>query len=223
MKKKGLLILSLLTMILFTTGCTASYTLKYENDTFTEYVNISGQEENEDSPQFDDAHPTYDDIIENGLLADIHGEEYFDISPDSSSFDVNLTHKLKNVKLDELKAVSECFALSSYREGEGIYSMALYGKFTCSFLEDSTFTLETDAEVLKENAHERDGNKYIWHLDQNELGEDGITFQIMKTSVEDANIKNDTMLPMGFKIFVAILIIVVGCALIFLLKKALER
>ena len=223
MKKKGILLLSLLMLVFFTTGCTATYTLKYENDTFTEHVNIVGAEESPDNPLFDEAHPTYDDIVENGLYADIHGKEYFELESNSSSYDVTLTHELKDVKLENLKAVSECFALSTYREGDDIYSMALYGKFSCTYLEDSTFILETDARVLKQNAHEVDGNKYIWHLDEEQLGEEGISFQLMKTKVVENSTANDTMLPTSIKILIMVLIIGVGCALIFLLKKALER
>ena len=43
MNKKGLLILILFTIITLS-GCSANYTLTYENDTFTETVNVRGEE-----------------------------------------------------------------------------------------------------------------------------------------------------------------------------------
>lgn len=216
MKKKLLLTLSLVFVLLCTSGCTVEYTLKYENDTFTEYVDIRGESE-------DDAHPTYDDIVENGLYADIGGQEYFDLEPKSTRYDVSLTHELKDVTLEDLKAVSECFTLNTYKEASGSYYMALYGDFTCSYLTNSTFTLQTDAKVLINNAHEIDGNRYIWKLDKDSLGEDGIKFQIMQSTIKQSSVSTDTMLPLWAKILLVAIIIGVGVGLIILLKKALER
>lgn len=216
MKKKILLTLSLVLVLVCTSGCTANYTLKYENDTFTENLHVKGTSE-------DDAHPTYVDILENGLYADIGGKEYFESTPTSSKYDVTLNHELKDVTLKQLKAVSECFTLSTYKEVEGSYYMYLHGDFTCNYLEDSTFTLETAAKVLINNAHEVKDNQYIWHLDSDSLGDEGIKFQIMKTTVKQANVINDSILPIWAKILLALLIIGSGVAIIVLLKKVQER
>ena len=71
MKKNVLLILI---VILLTTGCTANYTLKYEDGTFTETVEVTGDKE-------DDAHPTYQTIKDSGLYADSEGDEKFELDP----------------------------------------------------------------------------------------------------------------------------------------------
>ena len=55
----------------------------------------------------------------------------------------------------------------------------MYGNFTCDNLTNSTFTLETDAKVATENSHKKEGNKYIWNLEEEKL-KDGIKFQIIK-------------------------------------------
>jgi len=216
MKKKMLLVLSFIFIILFTSGCTVNYTLEYDNDTFTENLEVYGNTE-------DDAHPTYNDILENGLYADIKGIEKFTLEPESSRYDVTLTHTLEEVSLEELKAVSECFKLSTYKETDSSYYLALYGGFTCDFLNDSTFTLKTTAEVLTENSHEKKGNKYIWHLEEEKIGEEGIIFQVMKTTVSSSSIKTDTMLPLWFKILFVVIVAGIAISLIYLLKKASER
>ena len=73
MKKKNLLTLILTFTLITLSGCTANYTLKYENDTFTEIVNIRGEKE-------DQAHPTYESIKTDGYKADVDGKEYFVLS-----------------------------------------------------------------------------------------------------------------------------------------------
>ena len=47
-------------------------------------------------------------------------------------------------ELDKLKAIHECFGLYKYEETEDSYYLSLYGDYYCSYLEDSTFTFETD-------------------------------------------------------------------------------
>ena len=136
MKKKSLLTLILTFTLIILSGCNANQTLKYENDTFTEIVNIRGEKE-------DQANTIYESIKTDGYKPDIDGKEYFFLSNDSSKSDVTLTHKLKEVKLNKLKAVSECFTLNTYKESENSYYLSLYGDFTCDNLTNSTFILET--------------------------------------------------------------------------------
>ena len=216
MKKKILLTIILTFVLIFTSGCNVNYTLKYEDDTFYETLNVQGKNE-------DDAHPTYTDILENGLFADIKGKEYFEPTASSSKYDVTLNHTLQDVTLKELKTVSECFTLSTYKEAEGSYYMYLHGDFTCTYLEDSTFTLETDADVIIENAHRKSENKYIWDLDEDALGDKGIKFQILKSTVEEEAKKTSTMLPIGVTIVFGIIIAGAGVGLVLLLKKQKER
>lgn len=216
MKKKILLTIILAFVLIFTSGCNVNYTLKYEDDTFYETLNVKGESE-------DDAHPTYADILENGLFADIKGTEYFEPTAASSKYDVTLNHELKEVTLKELKTVSECFTLSTYKEAEGSYYMYLHGDFTCTYLKDSTFTLETDANVLIENAHRKSGNKYIWDLDEDALGDKGIKFQILKTTIDEEAKKNNTMLPVGVTIVLGLVLAGAGVGLVFLLNKQKER
>lgn len=216
MKKKKILVFNLILVLIVTTGCSANYTLKYEDDTFTEYVNITGDSE-------DEAHPTYSDILENDLYADIDGIEKFELEPESTRYDVTLTHELESVKLERLQAVSECFNLNTYKETESSYYLALYGGFTCTFLTDSTFTLETDAKVLTNNAHEIDGNKYTWYLNEDKLGDEGITFQVMKSTVEKSSLKTDTVLPIWLKILIVLILIGSGFGLVFIIENYKKR
>ncbi|MBE6151169.1 MAG: hypothetical protein E7162_05100 [Firmicutes bacterium] len=214
MKKKILLALILSFTLITLSGCTAEYTLKYENDTFTEIVNIRGEKE-------DQAHPTYESIKTNGYKADVDGKEDFVLSEDSSRFDVTLTHELKDVKLNKLKAVSECFTLNTYKESENSYYISLYGNFTCDNLTNSTFTLETDAKVATENSHKKEGNKYIWNLEEEKL-KDGIKFQIIKPELENIKIGSDTMFSTTAKIIIALIIIGIVVGLFLILKKTNE-
>lgn len=216
MKKKLSLIFGLLFVALFASGCSANYTLKYEDDTFTEILEVTGEEE-------DEAHPTYASIKENGLYADIDGTEMFELDPASSRYDVKLTHELNQVKLKDLKAVTECFSLSNYIENDTSIYFSLHGEFTCTYLEDSTFTLETDAEVFSHNAHEVKNNKYIWNLDEDELDEEGIKFQILRTEKDTSLLNSDSMFPIWLKILFLVIILGVGIGLIYIAKKSTER
>lgn len=217
MKKKILIILCLTFVLIFTSGCTANYTLKYEDDIFTEYLQVTGEAE-------DEAHPTYNAIKESGLYADRDGTEQFVLDPSSSRYDVKLEHELEQTKLEDLKAVSECFNLSTYKETETSYYLSLYGGFICPYLsEDSTFVLETSAEVITHNAHEQEEEKYIWNLNEDDLSEEGITFQIIKTTVEEPSVVGDSMFPLWLRILLIVIIAGVGIGLIYLLKKSTER
>lgn len=214
MKKKILLILTITLISL--SGCTANYTLKYENDTFTEIVNITGTEEST-------SHPTYEKIKENGLHADLDLKEKFTLSEDSNKNDVTLTHELKDIKLNRLYAVQECFSLNTYKETDNSYFLYLYGDFYCDYLENSTFTFETDDLVTVHNAHKVEGNKYIWNLDEEELDGKGIKFQVMQSEVDEVKINGDTMLPLWAKILITLIIIGVTIGLFFLAKRTNER
>lgn len=214
--KKKLCLLVLLFIILFSTGCSANYTLKYENDSFTEIIEVTGEEE-------DEAHPTYSSIKEKGLYADIEGTEMFELDPESSRYDVKLTHELNQVKLEDLRAVTECFTLSKYLESDTSIYFSLHGDFTCTYLEDSTFTLETDSEVFSHNAHKVKDNKYIWNLDEDELNDEGIKFQVLRTNKETSLLNSDSMFPIWLKVLFLVIILGVGIGLIYLAKKSTER
>ena len=213
MKKNVLLILI---VILLTTGCTANYTLKYEDGTFTETVEVTGDKE-------DDAHPTYQTIKDSGLYADIEGDEKFELDPSSTRYDVKISHVLQNDTLEDLKATTECFRLANYYETDETYYLSLYGGFTCPHLENSTFTLETDNTVVSHNATRVDGNIYIWDLTEDAVGDDGITFQIIKNDVKKASIKSDTVTPTWLKVLLVILLVGSGFAMVIMLKRINER
>ena len=215
MNKKGLLILILFTIITLS-GCSANYTLTYENDTFTETVNVRGEET-------DQAHPSYEKIKENGYHADVEKKELFTLDYNSTKNDVTLTHELQDVKLDKLKAVHECFGLYKYDETEESYYLSLYGDYYCSYLEDSTFTLETDSVVTLHNAHRVEKNKYIWDLDEEKIKDSGIKFQVMKSTIKDVKVSGNTMLPLSAKILILILIVGVTGGFYVMAKRANER
>lgn len=214
MKKKILIILIL--VLIFTTGCTADYTLKYENGTFTEIINVRGQNE-------DQGHPSYEAIKNNGYKADIDGIEDFILDEKSTEFDVTLKHQLKNVKLNQLKAITECFTLNTYKETDNSYYLSLYGDFICQNLTNSTFTLETSEKVTIHNAHRVEKNKYIWDLEEEKITKDGIIFQIIQTKEKNINIGSDTMLSTTSKIVISFIIIGVGIGLYFVLKRVNQR
>ena len=216
MKKKILLTLVFAFLLICLTGCSANYTLKYENGVFTETVNVVGDNE-------DEGHPTYDDIKNNGYKADISGLESFVLDPGSSSFDVTLTHELKDVKLNELKAVSECFTLNTYEETDSSYFLSLYGDFICTNLNDSSFILETKEKVIIHNAHKVKENQYIWNLNENDLNDKGIKFQIMKPQESKVKIGSDTMLSTEAKIVITLIIIGIGAVLFLIVKRVQER
>ncbi len=204
MKKVVLFIL----LVFMLTGCTANYTLKYDNDQFTEYVEITGDQE-------DDGHPTYADLQNGGYSADIKNKELFQLDSSSSRYDVKLSHVVKAVPLEDLRTVSECFNLDTIKETENVVSVSLYGGFTCDYLENSTFTLETDNAVINHNADEVDGNKYIWKL-TSDLNDEGISFQILKS---DSEKRSTSIVPTWLRVVAIVLILGVAIGSILLLKK----
>jgi len=207
-------ILLVLSLVFITTGCSANYTLEYKDGVFKENIHLRGE---------DDTNPTFDEIKKDGLTADVDDTEKFTLDNDSTKYDVKLSHILKNTNLNRLRVVSQCFTLNTYKETEKSYYMSLYGDFTCTNLTNSTFTLETDAIVILNNAHKVKDNKYIWYLEEEKINDEGIKFQILTSDVKKINKKNNTMIPTWVKFLIAIIMISVGYGLIFLLKKANER
>ncbi len=222
MNKKYLLIVICLTFLF--TGCTANYKLNYVDGKFTENLELIGD------GMLGSDFPTYEEARKDGVIATKNSKEKFTLSEDSNEKQAFLTHKLKNVKLEDLRVASSCFSLSSYDETDDYYYLSLFGTYYCQDrIDEGTFELVTDSKVLLQNAdkQERKGNKmvYTWDLMSDKIAKDGITFEVSKniknTSVENVTGSNSTMTTIKIVIGVVFIIIAIGTVL-YLRKRAEE-
>ena len=205
----------LLIVLFLLTGCRANYVLKYENGIFSEHLEIVSEKDNYIE---DEAHPTYEELKKNNTSAVNNGTEKWIVDKDSTMYDIKVSHKLNKTNLNDLSIVYECFSKHTYEENEKSLYYYAFGDFTCNYLdEESSFILETDTKVIDSNATKKEGNKYYWILNSEEVQKNGIYFQILKTS---KIVRNDSsLMPWYIKLILSIMVICTIVGSISYIKK----
>ena len=162
MKKFFLILLCLLL-----TGCSAEYRLTYDDDEFTEDINVIIDKNNSNF------NILKKELINKKIYAFANKQEigYYDSSHKdlANSFIMNYNYTYDFTSFRKSRVLKECFELASLTKDEENYYILSKGNFKClNFnninVEELKIVFETKHKVIKNNADNVKGNKYIWNF-----------------------------------------------------------
>ena len=193
MKKKYLLLI----VPILLTGCTAKYTLTYEDNNFSEEVIISGVTEDED-PYFD---RFKSDDAENNLKISESSDKSYKFSDEGTT--KKLAYNYGNT-LEVTKLLKYCYEDIIILNSDDYVTINTYGENYCKNY-DVEIIFKTDKLVLDNNADKIDGNTYKW----TDLSKDLILQVSKKESPSNSKSKKDNTVLRLIITLVVILVMIV--------------
>ena len=183
--KKGIYIIGILIIFVFT-GCTSKYELKIENDKFTENITtyIYGQDRENDLHDGIESGARIDAMIDHDVFS-LFGHYNMVYKKKVKKYDdyekVVLTQKYSAKEFKNSRAIMECFHKFDFKITKKYYHIKLYDDFFCLYNNDKLDIIITSKnKVLKSNEDERKGNKYIWHVNQDNFHDVNIEIKTEK-------------------------------------------
>lgn len=204
----------LLICLLFFTGCSVKYNLDFKDDKLIEnisFLSASNEEYNLIKKKEFAPVPAFVDTpvnLEEPLKTD--GFEYYSLKAHSNNVYMNYKFDKKNYGNSYMASL--CYDYFKFFETDEDYVISTGNKFNCSF---STYEFDvidvvitTNHEVLYSNAHEVNGDEYIWHI--SDANKDNANIQISFSK---------DVVRTGFEKFIrnnSVIIIIVGLSMLLL-------
>ena len=169
MKVKGLVVLI---SILFLCGCTATYDLKISDETITETITVTGENDNEVSsiktyPMIDTAYIS--DAVETEEHEKVPGVEYYDYKLQNNS--IIASYEFKDRYADS-HAANYCYPSFVFLEGDENSRINTTINFEClnyyPDLNKVTINIDVPYTVVRHNATKVDGTVYTWVVERGE-------------------------------------------------------
>lgn len=191
--------LLILILLLFITGCDAEYTLKYEDNVFSDSIEV-----------FDYYNPVDENSEDKDLSYFVNKKQYYDIDglnpykvnyeeTSENYYDLKYTATFDKVSYEFSSVLNNCVQYHDFVEDEEkIYIMA-YGEYYCEYFDELKISLITDKKVTYSNADEEKNGKHIWYFKPYESI--NIEFEIDKN---EGNPKN-----YSFILYAVIMIVIV--------------
>lgn len=160
MKKNILLI----TMLIFLTGCSVNYNLKFNKDTIEENItiNVENEQEKQNTKYFENR-----DFY---AIIDAKTESQYRKEKDkNSNYNFSYEYSLKDFKNSRFTSCYDAYTLT---DDDGIISLNTSKKFKCltydyNNIDNLTINITTDYKVVETNADEVEGNTYKWNINKN--------------------------------------------------------
>ena len=157
-------------------GCTSSYNLIIDDDSFREEININMENDIYRLYPFDEnniefkQYPIYQD---NSKLYDTK------VIDNGNNKDILLSYSYKPSEFKNSNALNLCFDKFVYKYDEDFYEIDLYGEFKCLYNnEDLDIRIITDKKVISNNADIVNGNTYVWHINKDNKDQVSINIKI---------------------------------------------
>ena len=202
--RKSIYIIGIFIVLIFT-GCTSKYELKIENGTFTENITtyIYSQDRENDLHDGIESGARIDAMIDHDVFS-LFGHYNMvykkKVKKNSDYEKVVLTQKYSAKEFKNSRAMMECFHKFDFKTTKKYYHIKLYDDFFCLYNNDKLDIIITSKnKVIKANADERKGNKYIWHVN--------------KDNFHDLNIeiKTEKVKKTNYILIILSSLLVVGC------------
>lgn len=207
-------IILLLILALVVTGCTAEYTLTFEDDVFKEHIVIYEEKNSIGTNIFG-----INSLKENPDLAKIdddHSYKY-NISSDDKNNILTLDYTYDDVSIEKSQ-IFDCFRYKNFIDGDDYYYVSLETDMVCENLKDATITFKTDKKVLDDNASEKDVSQGIYKWNNFVGGK--IYFQVSKTQkIDSSNVEDVDFIPW----YIKIIIVLVFAVVIFFIYRKVKR
>ena len=178
---KRLLVSVLLLLLLC--GCTTTYKLEISN------INIVFEKnEDEDIETID---PVTGEKIESDNQIDslLEADTYALFSKNSkykkkikkhdNYIDVNMKYTYSEKTFEDSNSLKLCFENAVFRNEKNYYIHAK-GKFYCLYSDSMDIEIYSNNKVVSNNADEVNGNSYIWHINENNVDNVEIEFEVEK-------------------------------------------
>lgn len=199
-------------IVIVVSGCTSSYNLIIDDDTFKEEININIENElyqyypfSEDNIEFKQ-YPLYNNNV------DVYNTKVIDNDNDK---DVILTYSYSPSDFSNSNTINICFENHEFLFDDKYYEFNLNGHFNCLYEENININVITNNKVVSNNADSVNGNVYTWHINQE--NKDNISIEI--------KIKKGGDFPEVLIAIIAIGIIIIGVLITYRIfkKKNNER
>lgn len=220
--KKCLLLICLILM----TGCSARYTIEYNDDFVNENLTVFGV----DADSYRDIKngsyapvPTYYDAVINlEEPIKVDGVEYYDISGKNNNAYLDYRFNLKNYSGAYFPNL--CYDYFKVFEEKDDVIFSTGKKFKCFFpgsgLDKVDIVLKSNHKVLFNNADEVDGDKYIWHITPDRIDSANIQISFSKSLKNNRPQDLSKYLTIGF---VAALSVGIVSLIIFIRYKRINK
>lgn len=179
--------LFLLVVFLFLTGCSVQYHIDFVDDSVSENISFISANSNEYNaiksndfapiPSFIDSVENLEEPIKN------EGTNYYDVSAKNNN--IYLDYKFNISDFEKSYFVNNCYGYFKVFQEDSEYVFSTDKKFLCPI---STFgadkvdiVITTNHEVIFNNAHEVDGDRYIWHITPDNVDEANIQISFSKS------------------------------------------
>ena len=126
---------------------------------------------------------------------------------------VNYSYTYTPKEFANSRNMTLCFENANYKYSNN-YKFSLSGKFYCLYNDSLDINVTTHNKVISHNADQKNGNKYTWHIDRNNVENIDIEMEIKRNSLNKA-INNNMF------VIVVVCLILIGLivSLIIYLKK----
>lgn len=201
MKRK---ILLLFTLILLSCGCTATYNLNIENDSFNESINILIPDvESDEYASYLSNDQYVKSTISSGVLYDKKIEDLIDEKKLTLKHSYSFNEYKNNLS-------NKCFEKIRFDEKDGYYSLVAtnfncFGGFDIS-ADNYKINISTNYNVTKNNADKVKNGKYTWYFNKNNYKKKSIVFQYQK--IKENKSYADYLVPIFVSVIISVLIIV---------------
>ena len=180
--KKFILVL----FIFILSGCSATYNLEIDGDTFKENIDIiinKSEIPNDNSLEFG---VEQDDPItpflngENSVFFS-NPNVYYNkkVEEFGDYYSVNMNYQYRASEFKDSNSLNMCFDSFEFDDSKNYYIHA-EGAFYCLYPNTLSISIKTRNKVIKNNADEIKGNVYTWIIDNNNRNNVDIEFEITK-------------------------------------------
>ena len=170
--KKIILIIFLITCC----GCSARYELDFTDDKITEKLSVTTERDNTTDKEYFDSY--------NKTITTIGEKKFYNFEITDSSEDelkLNYSYQFDTLNFSKSYIVKNCFSTSSFVSDDEKYYFLVKGSFNCLYykyakLDSLDIAITTNHKVLENNADEKNGDEYIWHIDLDDINDVDIRF-----------------------------------------------
>lgn len=205
MKKERLLLIFILLLGIFLTGCEAHYFLEIKDNNFNEQISFKNIKDKDLEKQ----QTTWEELKERNYPA-LKDKNYH---KEMKGKDLTLTSSYKPSQFSESTLFKNCFKNNVFLDEDKYWYIKGYDDFLC-FYDDGqvVFEIKTNYPVLTSNAQKVRGNSYIWKLSSKTYNKsEGLFIQIAKEGKKSYSKKNQ--ISWGQVVIFLVFLLLIGVSL----------
>lgn len=215
------ILLGLVGLILLS-GCSATYNLKIEEDTFTESIKANIDKDILD--EYEDGYYYFDEDFKQNAFYTLDNKNYnnpeenIDIKTENSNNKIKFNTKYEYSKdnFDNAYLLNYCFDIHKFTTTDEYYELAIKAPFNCLYsLDKIDLVITTDYDVIATNA-KRENNNYTWTITKDNMDDAYLYIKILKNEA-----KNNFL--SGFKITAIVIFLCLILIALFIYKKILNK